>query len=35
VLWCERHPDGAPRCEMQCFPLLHTLRPERPEPAGV
>jgi hypothetical protein len=31
VLWCERQPEGSPRCEMKCFPLLHTLRPRRPE----
>ena len=32
VIWCERQPDDGPRCEMKCFPLLHTLRPERPAP---
>ena len=35
VLWCERHPGGEPRCERSCFPLLHTLRPERPAPADT
>ena len=34
VLWCERHPDGAPRCERACFPLLSSLRPERPVAIG-
>jgi len=29
VLWCECQPDGSPRCDAACFPMLNTLQPRR------